>query len=264
MFVTKKGLALCIIPVITAFGIMSGVQLLTRGAITTAPHGSLFILARNLEDGPAREYLLAVCPNEKYRLCQYLNELNRHSNWFLWEKDSPLYKIGVNEVNREAKHILFESFKDNPVIYIQVALDNTLKQFFRYDTATWVRPYIDEKNSITRIIKKHFQEYYGNEYFNTLQNRNLLRIGFLKELQYIVTLIAMVVSFLALFFLNSKGHSFYLKLFISMWLALIGNAFICGALSIVTDRYQSRVVWLVMLLVLLAYFGMKSNAHKDD
>jgi hypothetical protein len=32
-------------------------------------------------------------------------------------------------------------------------------------------------------------------------------------------------------------------------LALLGNAFICGALSNPHDRYQSRLVWLATLIV---------------
>ena len=35
-------------------------------------------------------------------------------------------------------------------------------------------------------------------------------------------------------------------------IALVGNAFICGALSNPHERYQSRVVWLAVLCVILA------------
>jgi hypothetical protein len=34
-------------------------------------------------------------------------------------------------------------------------------------------------------------------------------------------------------------------------IALVGNAFICGALSNPHDRYQSRIVWLAVLCVIL-------------
>ena len=35
-------------------------------------------------------------------------------------------------------------------------------------------------------------------------------------------------------------------------IALVGNAFICGAMSNPHERYQSRVVWLAVLCVILA------------
>jgi hypothetical protein len=35
-------------------------------------------------------------------------------------------------------------------------------------------------------------------------------------------------------------------------IALLGNAFICGALSNPHDRYQSRTVWLATLIVAMA------------
>jgi uncharacterized membrane protein len=36
--------------------------------------------------------------------------------------------------------------------------------------------------------------------------------------------------------------------------ALLGNSFICGALSNPHDRYQSRLVWIAVLVVLMAAF----------
>ncbi len=36
--------------------------------------------------------------------------------------------------------------------------------------------------------------------------------------------------------------------------ALLGNSFICGALSNPHDRYQSRLVWIAVLVVLMASF----------
>lgn len=260
-FITAKGLALCVFPIIAAFGIMSGTQIVIKGNSSVAPQGILFVLARYLADGPAREYLVKVCPNAEYRLCEYLDDLDRHSNWFMWNNDSPLYKIGVNEVNREAGDILISSFRDDPMAYGHAAFTNMVKQFFRFDTATWVRPYVSG-GSIRQVIKEYFPDYYEYGYFDTLQNRGLLHIDILKEIQYVVAVISMLASVIALWYASSVGGAMYGQIFITIWIALLGNAFICGALSIVTDRYQSRLVWLMVLLSLVAYFALFRKSDK--
>ena len=48
--------------------------------------------------------------------------------------------------------------------------------------------------------------------------------------------------------------------------ALLGNAFICGALSNPHHRYQSRLIWLAPLVVLLAvgeYFADRRGRSRQ-
>jgi hypothetical protein len=46
------------------------------------------------------------------------------------------------------------------------------------------------------------------------------------------------------------------------FLALLGNAFICGALSNPHDRYQGRLVWLATLICGMAVMSWQQNRHK--
>jgi hypothetical protein len=36
-------------------------------------------------------------------------------------------------------------------------------------------------------------------------------------------------------------------------LSLLGNAYVCGALSNPNDRYQSRIAWLAVLALVIAF-----------
>ena len=45
-----------------------------------------------------------------------------------------------------------------------------------------------------------------------------------------------------------------------MTFALMANAFVCGALSNPHDRYGSRLAWLAVLVVLLAFWGVDSKS----
>jgi hypothetical protein len=47
-------------------------------------------------------------------------------------------------------------------------------------------------------------------------------------------------------------------------LALLGNAAICGTLSIPADRYQSRLTPLATLAVMLAALGWRKRTSDDD
>jgi hypothetical protein len=44
---------------------------------------------------------------------------------------------------------------------------------------------------------------------------------------------------------------------------LLGNAFVCGALSNPNDRYQSRIAWIAVLAILLA-IGRWRTEKPDD
>jgi len=48
---------------------------------------------------------------------------------------------------------------------------------------------------------------------------------------------------------------------------VVENAFVCGALSVVDERYQNRVMWLVPLVALLLLAELRSQAGafgRDD
>ena len=44
-------------------------------------------------------------------------------------------------------------------------------------------------------------------------------------------------------------------------LGVVGNAAICGMLSMTLDRYQARVVWLVPLLAIVVGFWRAQRAN---
>ncbi|HYD66578.1 MAG TPA: hypothetical protein VED21_13925, partial [Azospirillum sp.] len=52
-------------------------------------------------------------------------------------------------------------------------------------------------------------------------------------------------------------------LFVTILAGLAGNAFVTGALSSVRDRYQSRVVWLVVFFALAAGLSAVLSRHKE-
>ena len=44
-------------------------------------------------------------------------------------------------------------------------------------------------------------------------------------------------------------------------LALLGNAFVCGALSNPNDRYQSRIAWLAIVAIAIAFSRWRGRSR---
>lgn len=237
-----------LLPLILAITALMSVHFLSKGEAAVSTHGHLFLLARSLEDGPAMKYLEDECSIKQYRLCQYLDQLGGHPAEFLWDKDSPIYKIGVNDIRTEAKVIVENTLKKYPVWSFILAIKATLTQFVTFDTGTWLKQYINEEGaSINTVINTYFNSSY-TAYANSIQNTGKLPITSFIWIHRIAIIVAIFLLLGASIYLKARKSN---ALFIFLAFIVIGlliNAFVCGALSLVTDRYQSRIIWLIVFL----------------
>ncbi len=65
------------------------------------------------------------------------------------------------------------------------------------------------------------------------------------------------ILILPVFLLGGRVRRSAATLSLFVMIALLGNAVICGVLSNPHDRYQSRLVWLAPLSLIIALAGMR-------
>ncbi len=240
-----KKLALLIGPIMLATSALLAVNIAAVGQITLSPGGPLFLLARLIEDGTARMYLDATCPEKGYVLCSYRDELS--SSWhFLWSKDSPLPKAGGPwELRAEASEIVWGSLRAYPVQQLHKSLHNFFQQFVSISTGASLRPRL-EGDHTNRVIQTVFGPSVHARYVTSRQNTQKLPIVAVEWLHNTAVVVSIpIVVFLFVIFIRRK-EPLYVSLFILILFGLIANAFIVGALSFVYSRLQSRVIWLVV------------------
>ena len=248
-----RDLPMRIFPALSAFLlslvlIFASNYMLTRQIFLTRSAPS-FIFARLMQDGIVKRLLDETCPQSGYRLCAYRNRLKTRADAWLWAPDS-FFRAegGFRGDHSEESRIIADSMTRYPLLQIEAALTDTVKQFFMFKTG-------DGIESQEWILKPEMQKMMPAQipaYLAARQQSGHFRFAGLN-------MIHVTVGFLSLLGLAMLLHRFVIR---RRWdeaalpglvlVALIGNAIICGTFSNPHNRYQSRIIWLPSLVLALA------------
>jgi len=211
----------------------------------------IFLIQKLSEDGILEKYLNEECENKNYEICKYKDSLT----WdLLWDSKSPLNRTGswldvVDECNEINKDIL--TTPKYVKLFSVKLIPHTLEQFFRFNTGDASSGACEPASYIINSKFKHEnKEFYGSKQINGKLNFNLL-----NTFQYIFIFISFILFFI--FYSNKRlmeGNDTLKFSIFYILLALLANAFICSTFSMVIDRYQSRVAWLIPLFSLIVIF----------
>jgi hypothetical protein len=212
-----------------------------KGGFKSSRGGAMFFAANLVEMGVMDAYISENCGVKKYSLCKFRDTV---PNNFLWSDKSPFQLAGgfsnqnEEEYNAIVKDILFTPRYLKVVIFKSFFL--TCKQFFYFNTG---EAEIPGDRISTSIFKYYNNEY--QRYIDARQNSGRLDFTSLNNRQVIVFAICLLIYIVA--FIKKNMTPKYRMLFFFILMALLINAWICGTLSGVYPRYQSRVVWLLPL-----------------
>jgi hypothetical protein len=228
---------------------------LVSGRLALSSNGSVFLLARMLEDGTALSYLEQVCPQQRFAVCTYLDEIksynslhpNSLSGYFLW--GGILDKLGGHRAEEaEASVIVAGAFSMYPFTQFRAVVDNGWRQLLNFRTGDGLRTYPEtEWCSIT--ILNIFGSTVYDHYLKSKQIGDAL-FNQLELLNYIHVTVLVVSSLVLIGFFVVEGRQKRPRVFfacIFVIVLVVGNAFTLGPFSGPIDRYQSRVSWLVPL-----------------
>jgi hypothetical protein len=222
-------------------------------AIFVSRAGSVFLLARLMQDGIVQRLMADTCPRDgspaPYTLCAWQGHMPRNANAWLWGEHSPFRVLGgFQRSNGEYGRIARDSFRRYPWMHVKAAAAESALQFLEFKTgdgiesqAAILRP------GFTRILPRQLAAY-------EQARQQTEPIGF-KTLNLVHVPVA-VISLLGLLLLLHhaavRGRWGEAMLPATVLLALVGNAIICGTFSNPHDRYQSRLIWMPTLVLALA------------
>jgi hypothetical protein len=220
------------------------------------PGGFALSFGHMLQDGIVTKYLDAHCPNPGLQLCAYKDQLPHDADTWFW--GSPLFdKLGrFAGLNPEMKKIALGCVVDYPGLQLESAIQSTAEQFIDVHTGEGVLNIIWHTYS---IIEK-FTPRLAPAMHAARQQKGELSFTAINDLQYPLALIAMaLLPALVGLAWRRKLPAPIGELSAFVIVALLGNAFVCGALANPHDRYGARLVWLAALAVILATL----TANKD-
>jgi len=233
--------------------IVAGNFVLT-GKFFLSKSGSVFLFARLMQDGIVQRLMNETCPPAgtiAWRLCDYKNKLPKSANAWLWGSHSGFRAMGGFTSQRqqeEAGRIIVESLKRYPMMNLRAAASDSLLQFLQFKTGDGIEPQLPIlEPSFKRMIPRQLPAY-----LEARQQRDLIRFKTLNLVHVPVGAMS-VLGLLLLLQRAVLGRAWdSASLPALVLLGLIGNAMICGTFSNPHDRYQSRIVWLPTLVLLLA------------
>ena len=221
--------------------------------IAWTPGGMALSFGRMLQSGIVNKYLDAHCPDPYLRLCKYKDELPRDADEFFW--GSPLFdKLGrFAGLNTEMKRIAVGALLEYPGLQIESAIKDTGRQLIDVRTGEGVENVVWHTYG---IIKDHLPQIVPTMEAARQQERpdGLAHVfPELNKVHYPVALAAMALlpAIVLLAFLEVLPFV-YGEFAVMCIVALLGNAFVCGALSNPHDRYGARMVWIAAFAVTLA------------
>lgn len=228
-------------PVLVAAALNMAGGALATNEVSAAPKRLPILLARSLEDGPARWYLQEACPEAGYAMCDLFETMPDNIASFLWADEG--YRgasdITVEAIRDEENAILWEAFKRYPVQQTQALLGNATRQMVMLGT--------DDHWPIDR----------GASAFDpasiSAPRTDLAKPGGIILFDIIVPFATLLAAFAyALAIATGRVTGFYASAGVLLMFALIVNAGVFGGLSAPVDRYQGRLAWLVPALAPLA------------
>ena len=233
--------------------IVAGNFVLT-GKFFLSKSGSVFLFARLMQDGIVQRLMNETCPpagTSDWRLCAYKNRMPKSANAWLWGENSGFRALGgfTSQMQQEEDgRIIVESLKRYPVMHLRAAATDSLLQFLQFKTGDGIEPHLTilEPN-FKRIIPKQVPAY-----LEARQQRGLIRFKTLNLIHVPVGAMSVLGLLLLLQRAAMRRSWDAASLPALVLLGLIGNAIICGSFSNPHDRYQSRIVWLPSLVLLLA------------
>lgn len=242
----RPALLLPLVAVGSGVAMVLAVHWVTVGRPFVTQPNSILMLARLVQDGIAKRYLDDVCPGAAppLRLCQYRDRLPPTANDFLWG-DTPFDDLGGwQTMESEARQIVGETLRRYPVLHVKAAFALTLEQLTMMATGDGL---VNMEWHLRQTIFRRYPQEYDD--FMQAEQQHGIPFRLINAVHVPALALSTFATVLLLIHWWRRGQWRQAGLALVVLLSLLGNAFVCGALSNPNHRYQSRLAWLTVLVV---------------
>ena len=229
------------------------------GQLAWTPGGYGVAFGRMLQDGIVTRYLRDHRPQAKLKLCPYRDELPATADQFLWG-NSMFNTLGRFEgMNDEMGFIVTHSLAEYPLWQAEAAIVATAQQLAHVATGEGTNGWIPHTYGIIeRYLPAQIKPMRAAH-----QQHWDINFAAVNWLHVPVALISMLSVFgLSASAIWRRRLDDLMLLAAAVCLALLGNAFVCGAISGPHDRYGARLAWVATLVALIA--AVRHFAGDDD
>jgi hypothetical protein len=271
---TASRFILPLVLAIVAVATQIGANAAYLGRASLAPGGPLFLYARLNEDGLIKPWLDQHCGEPRIALlCATAPALPRDSQDLLWAGDGPVagmvWQEGPADLDRWALVDQMAvanrgAIADRPLHFLSSALAGTARQFVAFGAIDDECPgNCPSPGSDVALTLQAFDPAAVPAYARSLQANAGLPVGPVRAITTPIAALALLVLPLVLLLAWRRRDPLVASLAAAILVALLVNAAMAGALSDVHDRYQSRVVWLAVLVAAVAALRWRAQVTAD-
>jgi hypothetical protein len=204
-----------------------------------------YLTARVIADGPGRWYLDSHCATEHWAACGHLANLTSDADSFLWGDSAP-YETATEDERAEYEKqdvpFFLATIRAYPREQFQRSAANFGQQLlafglYDFDSSEWTLGQFNETISASRA-----------SYVRSREANDALPLDELTQVQFWTVIVSLAVIAVLAPLLWRRHSSALPGLALVVFSMVVLNALLTGALSIVDDRYQCRVIWLIPLL----------------
>jgi hypothetical protein len=208
-----------------------------------------FLTARIIADGPGRWYLQKHCGEVKFAICGYVHNLPDDPDTFLWG-DNGVWQNASDETEqqmlKEEVPFVLATVREYPLQELSKGASNFGQQLITFglwdlDPSDWVLQQFDATLPGGK-----------SSYLKSLQSRNALPFDFFDYVHTwtMILSLSLLLTFTALLWRHRPTQLIGLTIVVIP--AVVANAAITGTLSMVEERFQARVIWLLPFLASMA------------
>jgi hypothetical protein len=260
---TKRQIVMSLGEMAIALAIAASAQLALHGYLYGTPslNGERppYLTARLVADGTGRQYLEQHCKTEQWTLCDRIENLAGDADHFLWDSNGGWGGASADEqreMSREEMNFVLATIRSYPAEQLARSAGAFWQQLKTFgiedlDASSWVADQFDE------VLPGE-----KSNYLSSRQARNALHIEGFTAFQIWVVRSSPVLMMAFVPVIWGRTSRRLLGLGIVIVSIIIANAFVTGTMSMVDERYGSRVVWLVpfwMGLALMEGISMRGN-----
>ena len=236
-----------------------------------------FVMARVIADGPGYQFLQKHCATKHYVVCNYIDRLPTPSLTFLWSTDPKTGVFSVADLttraalSAEQNSFVFDVVRSDPIGLISSAAKNFIRQL----TMVGLNEFFSDQKQL-----ETFKAKLPHSYFDELLRSRVIFHGWILpfanawySLIYILSTLGLLLTcaFWPLVQFHKKSDTFpqpqWLHMLTISVAAIVFNAAICGVLSEPTGRYQARISWIPLFVILLmigSLWGARSPAENES
>jgi len=204
-----------------------------------------FLTARIIADGPGRWYLDKHCGHLNWVICRHLSQVSSDPDNFLWGSDGlwpNLTEDEGNQLMQEEMPFILATLRAYPAAELKRAARSVWEQLGIFGLNDL------DPSGYTLSQFPYVLPAERAAYLHSRQGRDAIPLDDITSFQFwvVVASLAIIVAFAP--WLVRKRPSRLLGLTLIVIPVELANAAVTSTLSMVEDRFQARVVWLVPLL----------------